>query len=567
MNVFPSAPFFDQARTRQHEEPWKTYAQATEKLARHFLTAPLPRVDSSRHVSLLEQIRVLNKMILTLAGWYRISHDTRFAEHAWFLLQEGLQWKEWNFGHEKFDLSTGEMAMLLTYALDWLEPFLSPAQYEQVRAIARVRIFQNYLQACPAEPAPRVWWYQVTTNWNSVCNGGAYCLASLLRDAPEAAEVMERSAAGLQFYIDALPEDGACVEGIGYWQYGMLYLAHTLFRMEAVSGQKHPAFTKPALRAGLIFPFDFSPQDAQIGFGDSNFFVAAGFLFAVAARTEQPAIVRLLNERIQQRLRRRPVEEFDPFQEYGPDEIFGLLWAAPSSGPSPAPAALTVYPSVGWSVFRAQDLTLSFRAGDSSVPHAMRDLCSVNLARNGVVLFDYVENWPYPLGWFNQYGSELKPGRHLSRPLFPEDNTGVKNSLLINGIGQWQRGPSDWGWEKEAVWCDATAFYPWFVQRLRRRVSLEPEGFQLTDEFVCSTESWPEIRFHTRGTFRQENGEWIVEHNGQSARLRFSAETELHFVSTEFTPSVGIRPKWQVLRIMSRQAVPQATLITVIRPG
>jgi hypothetical protein len=337
--------------------------------------------------------------------------------------------------------------------------------------------------------------------------------------------------------------------------------------MEAVSGQKHPAFTKPALRAGLIFPFDFSPQDAQIGFGDSNFFVAAGFLFAVAARTEQPAIVRLLNERIQQRLRRRPVEEFDPFQEYGPDEIFGLLWAAPSSGPSPAPAALTVYPSVGWSVFRAQDLTLSFRAGDSSVPHAMRDLCSVNLARNGVVLFDYVENWPYPLGWFNQYGSELKPGRHLSRPLFPEDNTGVKNSLLINGIGQWQRGPSDWGWEKEAVWCDATAFYPWFVQRLRRRVSLEPEGFQLTDEFVCSTESWPEIRFHTRGTFRQENGEWIVEHNGQSARLRFSAETELHFVSTEFTPSVGIRPKWQVLRIMSRQAVPQATLITVIRPG
>lgn len=563
---------FTRARKRLDQQPWSAYADATRKQAEHLLTASPAIIDQNRHVWQMEQERVHTKCILNLAGWYRITDDERFAKRSWQLMEELLSWDKW-YTVDKCDLFTGETAATVAILLDWLGPWLSKDQRARLVAAAEERIFGGYLHMCPPDKAPedRAWWYRVKTNWNSVCNGGVLTLALALRGdpgAPSAEKVIPLTTEGLQFYIDGLPDDGSCIEGIGYWQYGILYLFYACLAWEQAYGEQHPALQRPALREGLAFPFDFTPRSAPIAFCDGNRFPPYGILLAITARTGVTSIAAQVQERVTERFKKRKDVEFDPFWEYHPDEIYALLFAEKiDTAPPPLPEMRT-YPNVGWSIFNVNDLSLSFRAGSSAVPHALIDLCSIGLSRNGEVLLGYVENWPYPTGWFNQYGSGGPVGRHMSRALFPENGTSTKNSLLVNGIGQFDCSPSEWGYDEKAQrsWCDATQAYPWFAKKISRTVERTGQGFRLTDEFETSPDGWHELRFHSRGTFRRIGNEnaWIVENEGQQATMRFSCGHELFFVATEFVPSVGVRPKWNVLRVMPLKAVLSSKFVTEI---
>lgn len=63
-------------------------------------------------------------------------------------------------------------------------------------------------------------------NWNAVCCGGIGSAAMYLLAGKEEArleKMLERICHSLNFYLDGFREDGACMEGIGYFTYGMTY--------------------------------------------------------------------------------------------------------------------------------------------------------------------------------------------------------------------------------------------------------------------------------------------------------------------------------------------------------
>lgn len=73
-------------------------------------------------------------------------------------------------------------------------------------------------------------------NWNAVCSGSIGSAAMYLlagKEEKRLQSILQRVCYSLTFYLDGFREDGACMEGVGYFTYGMTYFtgfAEQLFR-------------------------------------------------------------------------------------------------------------------------------------------------------------------------------------------------------------------------------------------------------------------------------------------------------------------------------------------------
>ena len=558
-------------------DPNNPFHERAHALALHLLEEPPPRADQTRFNWTLIQTRLLAKYVLTLAGAWRIWGDERFARRAWFLIEDAMSWthwyhREWSWNKEAhFDLATGEMAVTFSAVAQWLEPWLNGAQREAMAGAVQRHVLQEYLKACPPKkPASdRAWWWKGENNWNSVCNGGAATAASIWSGLPESAAVTELAWEGLEVYLRVgVQEDGSSVEGIGYWQYGTIYLLHVLARWEHQHGCHHPALDRPAFREGFDFPFDFSPGRVAIGFCDSNHFEPAAALLPMLRRAGREDLIGETARRMLSRWAGREASDFDLSRDYHPDEILAALHLTRKDLDAPAVSIkpLRIYRNCGWVVMRESDATLSFLCGSTRVSHAMKELLAINLARGGAALLQGQENASYPAGWFN--GPPDDTGRRASRPLFWEENSGSKNAPLASGIGQVcyadafleQDGP-------ESVCADGTQAYPFFIERIVRRVACVKGGFMITDSWKSTAPCFFEARYVTPGSFDLLSAKSVrVTNAGQSVILEFDAGTaEVRVAVAEVQSSVPGLPPVRIIRGYVRALSKSTELRTMIR--
>lgn len=71
-------------------------------------------------------------------------------------------------------------------------------------------------------------WEQVTHNWSSVCGGsvGIAALYILENEPDKLATVLARILPTLECYLSGYHDDGVCMEGYGYWEYGFGYYVY-----------------------------------------------------------------------------------------------------------------------------------------------------------------------------------------------------------------------------------------------------------------------------------------------------------------------------------------------------
>ncbi len=84
------------------------------------------------------------------------------------------------------------------------------------------------------------WWEKSESNWNAVCCGSvgaAACYASALlpllcpdagsieQNREQCEQILTRVTQDLSCFLASFSEDGACMEGLGYWEYGMSYFS------------------------------------------------------------------------------------------------------------------------------------------------------------------------------------------------------------------------------------------------------------------------------------------------------------------------------------------------------
>lgn len=119
------------------------------------------------------------------------------------------------------DLFASETAGTLAELAFKLEGVLSPTCVEKCKNEALRRVIEPFFAA----EAPFAHWETCEHNWNAVCVGNIGSAALYLyQDSPEKlGKYISRVCRALTYYVDGFAEDGTCMEGLGYYAYGMGY--------------------------------------------------------------------------------------------------------------------------------------------------------------------------------------------------------------------------------------------------------------------------------------------------------------------------------------------------------
>ncbi len=122
------------------------------------------------------------------------------------------------------DLFAAETAEALAHIAEVVRKHISEECYAFVMKNVKRRVLKPFF----SKPVNTFWWEQGNNNWNAVCNGciGSAYLHSLQSEEVPNMEYLKRINENLLYYIKGFGEDGTCMEGLGYYYYGMTYFVH-----------------------------------------------------------------------------------------------------------------------------------------------------------------------------------------------------------------------------------------------------------------------------------------------------------------------------------------------------
>ena len=118
------------------------------------------------------------------------------------------------------DLFAAETAFALGEIVKLTEDSLNPQICKRIYEEIYNRIFFPFKEKTFG-------WEKQTHNWAAVCAGSIGCAAlHLLDNQNELAIILERVMDAMDSYLKGFQEDGVCLEGYGYWQYGFGYYVY-----------------------------------------------------------------------------------------------------------------------------------------------------------------------------------------------------------------------------------------------------------------------------------------------------------------------------------------------------
>lgn len=114
------------------------------------------------------------------------------------------------------DLFAAETAQALSEIVSCIGDKLHPIIIKRINRLIKQRIFDRL--------DVDFFWKKATNNWSAVCAGAVGMTAIYTMDDPkELARVTSICFGALEYFLSGFPEDGTCVEGLGYWGYGFGY--------------------------------------------------------------------------------------------------------------------------------------------------------------------------------------------------------------------------------------------------------------------------------------------------------------------------------------------------------
>jgi hypothetical protein len=140
--------------------------------------------------------------------------DTLETDGEYFI---SLNTPEWGRKEKRteIDLFSAETGFALSEILRLTENSLPRLLRSRIIEEVTRRLFKPYLLHGPYK------WESAKHNWSAVCAGSIGSAALLLlEDADQLAIIIEKALDSMNCYLAGFREDGACLEGVGYWNYG-----------------------------------------------------------------------------------------------------------------------------------------------------------------------------------------------------------------------------------------------------------------------------------------------------------------------------------------------------------
>ncbi len=148
------------------------------------------------------------------------------------------------------DLFACETGFALAEILSLLENKLSPLVVCRGRQETFQRILGPY-----SDLKSSCWWETATMNWAAVCAGsiGAAALY-VIEDQRILALVLQRVLGTLEYFLEGFGEDGACLEGMDYWNYGFGFYTYFGALLKQRTAGKIDLFQGEKIERIALFP-------------------------------------------------------------------------------------------------------------------------------------------------------------------------------------------------------------------------------------------------------------------------------------------------------------------------
>ena len=235
---------------------------------------------------LLQTCRKSLKRVFALSYAYRMTDDIRYARRAEQEMLASCAFTDWNPSHF---LDVGEMTMSMAIGYDWLYDVLSEQTKETVRQSVIEKAFG------PLDNRKTAWFYNATSNWNSVCNAGLVygAIAIYEHDPRLCSRIISRSVKSNPKVMRAYAPDGGYPEGYMYWGYGSSFEIMLIAALESACGtdfglSEYPGF----LQSGRFQQAMLTPQGGCYNFSDAWYGTSCNMmLFWMSLKTGDPSLL------------------------------------------------------------------------------------------------------------------------------------------------------------------------------------------------------------------------------------------------------------------------------------
>lgn len=401
------------------------------------------------------------------------------ADALWLedLIWAYCEWTSWvppEHAYCNNDLFSTTAAALLAE----IHHLLGERLHANVRERMKAEILRRVLD--PAlDPKTMDWWTTADMNWNSVCNANLIRIALSLIDNPYRLSVVLRELIlRLPHFLAGFPEDGACLEGTGYWAYGFGFYVDAAYMIDNRTGGELNLMQGEKIRRICEFPIAAHVEN-QIFFSFSD----------AAKSTIQPELVaRIQHFQAIPELLQLALSPAKSLQSRFPKTTPRVAEFKPRwhSLVVPTPPVVRVkklsndafLPDIGFVKLRqgkgSATTTLCALAGNNGFPHNHNDIGTFAYYRNGVAWLTDPGGPIYTAKTFGPKRYEIIQCRSLGHSVPYINNT-------EQSPGKEYRGTIEPPVEADGckrVQLDLTGAYPKKanLQGLKREFELHPDG-------------------------------------------------------------------------------------------
>ncbi|GHV82337.1 heparinase [Spirochaetia bacterium] len=375
----------------------------------------------------------------------------------------------------QLDLFACETGFALAECCAMLEPVLSPLVVERARNETYRRLIKSYLENGGLQH-----WELLEMNWCSVCGGslaGAACY--LIEDDLLLGGILHKIIPTLDRFLGSFTADGACIEGLTYWTYGVSFFVCAADLIFLRTGGKIDLFQDPRVEKVALFQQAcYLPGGAIVNYADAR---DTGFSLALTSflkkrfpGVEIPPLSRVM------KLNHDDISHFAP-------ALRDLLWGTDEVPPPPASNKISVFPDAQWLVCAAGDTGFTAKGGHNDEPHNHNDVGTFIYYKEGKMIFADLGSGEYVKNYFNENRYTIFCNQSLGHSL-----------PVIAGRGQkpgreFQAKDCSIGANGEMLLDIAPAYGIAELASLKRRYVFDTAkgNLKLEDHFVFSGEALP----------------------------------------------------------------------------
>lgn len=280
------------------------------------------------------------------------------------------------------DLFASETAQTIAEALSICKNLLS----EEVKERCVDEIFRRVIE--PFEKRT-MGWENVAHNWSAVC-GGAVGIAALylIEDGKRLSKITNRLIKSSNCFFDSCTDDGACLEGLSYWDYAMSYYISFGNLLMLRTGEDMFK-DKEKLKRLCSFPSVCALWgDMAINFSDAGKKpkVSFGIMCKMAELFDVPI----------------PEKSYYSLLVRGCCDIRNIAWFNPSVLEKTNAPKDYFLPDAQWAVMRNENQVVALKGGHNDEPHNHNDIGTYIFIKDGCPLVEEIGKGEYSKDYFKE---------------------------------------------------------------------------------------------------------------------------------------------------------------------